>query len=424
MKILVIGSGGREHAIAWKIAQSPNAGAIFVAPGNGGTDGAFTNVPLALEPPFEEVLAFIEKERIGLTVIGPEKPLVDGMADVLRAKGHRVFGPGKAGARLEGSKSFAKEIMKAAGVPTAAYESFTSREKALAWLKGRPGPYVLKADGLAAGKGVIIAEDLAAAEAALDEYFVKHAFGAAGTTLVIEDFLRGYEVSILAITDGTAVKLLPASQDHKRARDNDEGPNTGGMGVYSPVPPVTEAHLDQVRDRVLLPTLAELRRRGIPYCGVLYAGLMIEGDRVNVVEFNARFGDPETECVLPLLGGDLLEIFLAATEGRLSGVDFRVEPGAACTVILASGGYPGAYQNGKEIKGLENVDDSLVFHAGTKKAGDKTLSAGGRVLAVTHKASDLGRAIQGAYADVDRIHFEGGFCRRDIGKKGLPQGAS
>lgn len=422
MNILIIGSGGREHAIAWKLAQSPGAGRIFVAPGNGGTDGAFANVPLSLEPPFAAVLAFVEKEKIGLTVVGPEKPLVDGLADALRAQGHRVFGPGKAGARLEGSKSFAKEIMKAAGVPTAAYESFTGIDEARAWLHGRRGPYVLKADGLAAGKGVIIAPDLASAEAALGEYFVKKSFGEAGETLVIEDFLRGYEVSILAITDGTSVKLLPASQDHKRAYDNDEGPNTGGMGVYSPVPPVTASHLAQVQGRVLLPTLAELKKRGIAYCGVLYAGLMIDGDEVNVVEFNARFGDPETECVLPLLDGDLLEIFLAATEGRLAGVDFRVKPGAACTVILAAGGYPGAYQNGKEITGIEDVKASLVFHAGTKRAGGKILTAGGRVLAVTHVSSDLRGAIDGAYADVSRIHFDGGFARTDIGKKGLPSG--
>ncbi|MBL8992144.1 MAG: phosphoribosylamine--glycine ligase, partial [Spirochaetia bacterium] len=368
-----------------------------------------------MKEPFTELEDFIRRAEIGLTVIGPEKYLMEGMADALQAKGHKVFGPVKAGAFLEGSKKYAKEIMKRAGVPTAGYEVFTDFESARKWLADRKPPFVLKADGLAAGKGVVIAGDLDAAESALKDFFLERKFGAAGSTVLIEEFLRGYEVSILAFTDGKDVRLLPPSQDHKRVFDNDEGPNTGGMGVYSPVPGLTEAHLRIVREKILLPTLAELKTDGVHYCGILYAGLMIDGDEVNVVEFNARFGDPETECVLPLLESDLVELFLSCAEGRLAGVDFRVAKKSSCTVIMASGGYPGDYAVGKKISGLESVKKSQVFHAGTSLSTGGVVSAGGRVLAVTHVADGLQEAISGTYADVNRIRFEGAFFRSDIG---------
>lgn len=419
MNILVIGNGGREHAIATKLKESKKAERIYVIPGNGGTAREFPSPAVSLAEPFSELEDFIQRAEIGLTVIGPEKYLMEGMADALQSKGHKVFGPVKAGALLEGSKKYAKEIMKRAGVPTADYETFTDFEAANKWLASRKPPFVLKADGLAAGKGVVIATDLAMAESALRDFFLEKKFGSAGATVLIEEFLHGYEVSILAFTDGKDVRLLPPSQDHKRVFDNDEGPNTGGMGVYSPVPGLTDAHLRIVREKVLLPTLTELKKDGVNYCGILYAGLMIDGDAVNVVEFNARFGDPETECVLPLLESDLTELFLACAEGRLSEIDFRVAKKSACTVIMASKGYPGDYAVGKKISGLEAVKKSLVFHAGTRLDKEGVISAGGRVLAITHVAADLQEAISGAYADVNRIRFDGAFYRSDIGRKGL-----
>lgn len=419
MNVLIIGGGGREHALAWSLAKSPLKPKLFMAPGNAGTASVAETVMLDLAPPHKAVCDFCKVMHVGLVVIGPEKYLVEGMADSLRAAGIQVFGPGAAGARLEGSKAFAKEIMAAAKVPTAAYVRVTTLKDAVAHLDQNPAPWVLKADGLAAGKGVIIAETRAQADGALQDFFVKKTFGEAGTTLVIESFLKGYEVSILALTDGKTVKLLPASQDHKRAFDHDQGPNTGGMGVYSPVPPVTAEHLKIVEEKVLLPTLSELKKRGIPYVGVLYAGLMIDGPDVQVIEFNARFGDPETECVLPLLDSDLLPALMAATEGRLAEVAFSVKKAASATVIMASGGYPGSYETGKPITGLGDVKNSVVFHAGTAKTPQGVVSAGGRVLAVTCVAPDLQGAIAGTYADVARIHFEKGFYRNDIGRKGL-----
>lgn len=419
MNILIIGGGGREHALAWSLSKSPLKPKLFITPGNGGTTALAETVHIDLAPPHRAVSDFCKVMHVGLVVIGPEKYLVEGMADSLRAAGIKVFGPGAAGARLEGSKAFAKEIMAAAKVPTAAHVTLTTLDGARVHLDQHPAPWVLKADGLAAGKGVIIAENRTQAEEALQDFFVKKAFGEAGTTLVIESFLKGYEVSILALTDGTTVKLLPPSQDHKRAFDHDQGPNTGGMGVYSPVPPVTAEHLKMVEEKVLLPTLSELKKRGIPYVGVLYAGLMIDGADLQVVEFNARFGDPETECVLPLLDSDLLPALVAATEGRLGEVAFSVKNAASATVIMASGGYPGFYETGKPITGLDDVKNSVVFHAGTAPSPEGVVSAGGRVLALTCVAPDLQGAIAGVYADVARIHFEKGFYRNDIGRKGL-----
>ncbi len=419
MNILIVGSGGREHALAWKLAQSPLASKVSVTPGNGGTLEKYPPLQVPVKAPYHELIEAIKKEKIELTIVGPEVYLMDGLADVLRKEGLLVFGPSMDGARIEGSKAFAKEIMNLAQVPTAKHQVFTDRSSAENYLKNKKAPYVLKADGLAAGKGVVIAESFEDATLALKDFFDHKKFGAAGTTLVIEDFLKGFEVSILALTDGKKVTLLPASQDHKRAYDGDKGPNTGGMGVYSPVPGLTEAHLKIVHEKVLLPTLKVLRDKKIDYRGTLYAGLMIDGEDVNVVEFNARFGDPETECVLPLVKNDLLEIMLACAKGELGNLDIQTKPESACTVIMASKGYPDTPEAGKTITGLSEVREAEAFHAGTKVQEGKIISSGGRVLAVTATAKSLKEAIAKSYQAVRTINFEGEFHRTDIGAKGL-----
>ena len=424
MKILVVGGGGREHAIAWRLAQDAGRHEIYCAPGNAGTAAVAANVPVKAED-VAGIVAWAKAERPDLVVVGPEAPLVAGLVDALAKEGVVAFGPVAAGARMEGSKKFAKEIMDAAGVPTGKAEVFTDPAKAKAALPAYGLPVVIKADGLAAGKGVVVAETTAEAEAAIDDMLVGGKFGASGAEVLVEEFLDGEECSILAMVDGERAVLLPGSQDHKRVFDGDRGPNTGGMGAYSPAPVVTADMLPEIRDRIVMPVVRELARRGIVYRGILYAGLMVtpeggrmakSGSRVNVVEFNARFGDPETEAVLPRLGGDFARALLNAATGRLSDGDITVKPECAATVIVASGGYPGDYEKGKPISGLDEAArrGALVFHCGTKAAGGDVLTSGGRVLSVTGLGADLREAVDRAYAGVDAISFDGAFSRRDI----------
>ena len=424
MKILVVGSGGREHAIAWRLANDAARHEIYCAPGNAGTAALATNVPVKAEN-VAGLVAWARAERPDLVVIGPEAPLVAGLVDELEAAGVKAFGPVAAGAMMEGSKRFAKEVMCAAGVPTGRAMTFSDPARAKAALAEFILPVVIKADGLAAGKGVVVAETAAEAEAAIDDMLVAGRFGTAGAELLVEEFLDGEECSILAMVDGERAVLLPSSQDHKRVFDGDKGPNTGGMGAYSPAPVVTAGMLPEIRDRIILPVVRELRKRGIIYRGILYAGLMVtpeggriasSGSRVNVVEFNARFGDPETEAVLPRIAGDFAGALLKAAEGRLSEDDIQTKDCAAATVIMASGGYPGAYEKGKPISGLAAAAEkgAIVFHCGTAPQGAETVTSGGRVLSVTGLGSTLREAVDRAYAGVAEISFDKAFCRRDI----------
>ena len=422
MKILVVGGGGREHAIAWRLAQDSAKPELFCAPGNAGTAAVATNVPISAED-VDALLAWAKEHRPGLTVVGPEAPLCLGIADAFTAAGLRVFGPCQAGARMEGSKLFSKEIMTAAGVPTARSLAFSDADAAVAALEDFSLPVVIKADGLAAGKGVIIAQTRDEATAAIRSMLVDGAFGQAGAQVLIEDFLDGEEASILALVDGEHAVLLPASQDHKRAFNGDQGPNTGGMGAYTPAPVVTSDMLPAIKESVILPVVRELARRGIVYKGVLYAGLMIGAKGINVLEFNARFGDPETEAVLPRIGGDLIPALEACVDGTLDDALIQIRPEAAATVILAAGGYPGAYKKGTSITGLAaaaTVPDSMVFHAGTALKDGQTVTTGGRVLAVTALGADLRTAVNRAYEAVEKIHFEGAHYRTDIAARAFP----
>ncbi len=427
MQILIIGSGGREHALAWKLAQSPRVDRIFVAPGNGGTDVRNTqpgapvvNVPIAEDAP-AELIAFARRERAGLTVIGPEAPLAAGLADAFRAAGLRCFGPSQAAARLETSKAFAKAFMARHGIPTARHATFTDFATALAHLHSVDYPVVVKASGLAAGKGVIVPEDLAEATSALRAIMVDRAFGAAGDEAIIEERLAGPEVSLLGFSDGRVVVAMPPAQDHKRVFDGDRGPNTGGMGAYAPVPwlaPDAVAELTQV---ALQRAVEGMASEGTPYVGVLYAGLMLTPDGPRVLEYNCRFGDPETQVILPLLASDLLDVLEACVDGRLAARDVCWRPGAAATVVAASAGYPGSYPKGRAITGADAaaaLPGVTVFHAGTRWTDDDVLvTSGGRVLAVTGAGADLRAALDQAYAGIAQIHFAGMHHRRDIGAK-------
>jgi phosphoribosylamine--glycine ligase len=419
MKVLVIGGGGREHALVWKLAQDSARPQLFCAPGNAGTSDLATNLPIAAED-VTGLLAWARQNRPDLTVVGPEAPLCAGVVDAFTAAGLPIFGPCQAGARLEGSKQFSKEVMLAAGVPTARAATFSDATRAIEALAGFRTPVVIKADGLAAGKGVVIAATRAEAEEAIHAMLVGKVFGAAGATVLIEEFLEGEEASILALVDGEHVALLPASQDHKRIFDDDQGPNTGGMGAYSPAPVVTDELLPVIREQVILPTLRELRRRGIIYKGVLYAGLMIGRQGVQVLEFNCRFGDPETEAVLPRLAGDLIPVLQACIAGTLEESMVRVRAEACVTVVMAAGGYPGSYAKGTPIHGLTDAaqhPSACVFHAGTAHNGDTVVTAGGRVLAVTALGADLPAAVAHAYAGVRAIRFEGAQYRTDIARR-------
>ncbi|WP_426751252.1 phosphoribosylamine--glycine ligase [Myxococcus sp. Y35] len=415
VKVLLLGSGGREHALAWKLSQSPRLTQLLCGPGNPGTAKVGTNVPLRADSP-EDVAAFAKREAVDLVVVGPEAPLVAGVADALAGVGIPCFGPVAAGARIEGSKAFAKEIMAEAGVPTAAFRTFTDVAAAEAYAVAQ-GRIVVKADGLAAGKGVIVAHDVEAARAAVRAV---GAMGVAGQTMVLEELLEGEEVSAMALCDGERYAMLPLSQDHKRVGEGDTGPNTGGMGAYSPAPFLSAAQLAEVGERVVAPTLAVLRRRGIPFRGVLYAGLMLTRSGPKVLEFNARFGDPETQVLMMQLGEDLLPLLDACAKGTLEPRTLVSAPGASVGVVLAARGYPDAPEKGQRIDGLDAVpSDATVFLAGVEARDGGLVTAGGRVLTVCARGEDLARARERAYAAAAAVRFEGMHFRRDIGARGL-----
>ena len=418
MNILVIGSGGREHAIVWKLAQDACAPTLFCAPGNAGTAALATNVPIGAED-VAGLTAWAKEHRPDLVVVGPEAPLCAGLVDALEAEGLRVFGPCQAAAALEGSKAFSKAVMEAAGVPTARFRTYRSSAEAIAGLDAFSLPVVVKADGLAAGKGVVIAQTRAEAEEALREMLDGGRFGAAGAEVVVEEFLEGEEVSIFALCDGEHVVLLPGAQDHKRVNDGDQGPNTGGMGAYTPAPIATPEVMAFTKERIVLPVLRELKGRGIPYKGVLFCGLMIGPKGVNVLEFNCRFGDPETEVVLPSIASDLVPVLEACVEGTLRDDLVRLRTEAAATVVMAAPGYPGSYPKGLPISGLAEAEAAgcTVFHAGTALREGQVVTAGGRVLTVTAFGADLRAAVAKAYEGVGQISFEGAHYRRDIAAK-------
>jgi phosphoribosylamine---glycine ligase len=421
MKILIVGSGGREHAIAWKLAGESTAPDLFCAPGNAGTATCATNLDLEATD-IEGLVAWAGANRPDLTVIGPEAPLCAGLTDRLEEAGLRVFGPSKAAAQLEGSKVFAKDVMARGGVPTAKAAVFEDAEAACAYVRAEGAPIVVKAEGLAAGKGVTVCATIDEAERAIRAAMVERAFGDAGGRVVIEECLVGEEASILGLVDGEHVVLLASAQDHKRAHDGDRGPNTGGMGAYSPAPVVTEAMWPTIRGEVFDRTLAELKRRGIAFKGVLYAGLMMTAEGPKVLEFNVRFGDPETQVVLPRLAGDLLPALQACVDGTLTEAHVAWRAEACVCVVMAADGYPGAYAKGCRITGLDAANAcpaAVVFHAGTALRDGQAVTAGGRVLGVTARAPDLRGAVERAYAAVDCIAFAGAQYRKDIAAKAL-----
>ncbi len=416
MNLLLIGGGGREHALAWKLRQSPLLDRLYCAPGNAGIEAVAECVALDVAD-HAAVIGFCRENDIGLVVIGPEAPLVAGLADDLQAAGVKVFGPSRAAAALEGSKGFTKDLCAEYGIPTAAYRRFDDASAAKAYVATQSLPIVVKADGLAAGKGVVIAETREQANAAIEDCF-GGAFGAAGAKLVIEEFLDGEEASFFALVDGETALPLATAQDHKRAFDGDQGPNTGGMGAYSPAPIMTPQLCAQVMQQIILPTVRAMQARGTPFKGVLYAGLMLKNGAAKLIEYNVRFGDPETQVLMLRLKSDLLPALLAVAEGRLSGVALDWHDDAALCVVMATRGYPGSYAKGSEIKGLDaaGADPNVqVFHAGTKRDGRRILADGGRVLGVTARGAGIAEAQTRAYAAVDKIDWPGGFCRRDIG---------
>ncbi len=419
MKVLVVGSGGREHTLVWKLGQSPAVREIFVAPGNAGTAVSAQNISIS-DSDIDELLNFAQEKQIDLTVVGPEVPLALGIVDAFQAAGLVIFGPTQAAAQLEASKAFAKEFMHKLGIPTAVSHTVTNFEQAVETLQCNVSTngIVVKASGLAAGKGVVVCDDAAQAEAALREMLVDGTFGAAGAEVVIEERLSGPELSLLVLTDGqTAVPLAPA-RDHKRAYDHDQGPNTGGMGAFAPPPDVDDALIAHIMHTIVQPTIDGMAALGTPYVGVLYAGLMLTADGPKVIEFNCRFGDPETQVVLPLLASDLVELMLACVNGRLTPDMVKIHPGACATVVMAAPGYPASYPKGLPITGLDAVpEDVLLFHAGTAVQDGQFVTSGGRVLAVTARGDDLGTAVSRAYAGIEKIHFDGAHFRTDIGRQ-------
>ena len=423
MRILLIGGGGREHALAWKLVQSPKVEKLFAAPGNPGMALLQKCECINLNvDDLEGVADYAEEQSIDLTVVGPEAPLVAGLADVFKRRGLPVFGPSKDAAQLEGSKAFSKELMAKYNIPTAFFKICEDIDTAKAYVEEKGAPIVVKADGLAAGKGVVVAMTKQEALDAIDEMMGDHKFGAAGARLVLEEYMEGEEASLLAFTDGKTVVPMIAAQDHKRVFDGDEGPNTGGMGTYAPAPVMTDVLRLKATELILKPVVEAMAKEGMPYQGCLYAGLMIKGDSVKVVEFNCRFGDPETQVVLPLLDGDLAEIMLACATGTLNKAEVAWYNKAAVCVVMASGGYPESYEKGKEIAGLaaaEEDKDVVVFHAGTKDAEGKIVTSGGRVLGVTAVDSSIKAARDRAYAAVEKIAFEKNFYRKDIAWRAL-----
>lgn len=419
-KVLVIGSGGREQALAWKIAQSTNVDTVFVAPGNAGSRGKIKNVDLAFDDG-PGLLEFASTEVVDLTVIGQEASSEAGVVDLFKEAGLTIFGPSKAAVRIESSKTYSKDLMKRQNIPTAEFQNFDDPEQARQYAKSRSLPVVIKADGLATGKGVIIAQNEQQIDEAIDQIMVQKTFGEAGGKVVVEDFLKGQEVSMHALSDGSQAVMFPPSQDHKQIFDGDKGPNTGGMGVIAPIDWVSSEVVQRVKNEVVQPALDGLRQDKADFSGMLYPGLMLDGTDLKVLEFNARFGDPEAEVYMRLIDCDLLEVLTDCALGRLDPSKIKWQPGYAVTVVLASKGYPGAYQKGDVITGIEEaemMDDIVVFHAGTA-LNDKgeVVTAGGRVLNVTATASTLDEALAKAYAAVSKIHFEGMQYRTDIGKR-------
>jgi phosphoribosylamine--glycine ligase len=421
MKVLVIGSGGREHALTWAIAKDKKVKKIFCAPGNAGTSEIAENVSISAEN-IDELLKFAKENDIDLTVVGPEVPLINGITDVFEETGLKIFGPDKDASQLEGSKSFTKNLLKKNNIPTASFFETDLPEKAKEFIKNTKYPVVIKADGLAAGKGVIICANKEEANKAIEDIMIKKIFGKSGERIVIEEFLKGEEASILAFTDGNTILTLPPSQDHKKIYDDDKGPNTGGMGAYAPTPLITKKLEEKIIKKVLYPTLEGLKREGIIYKGIMYAGLMIVDGEPFVLEYNVRFGDPETQAVLPLLKSNIIDLFFSTIEGNLKNEKIEINDKYAINVVLASKGYPGAYEKGKVIKGLEYFkgrEDMIVFHAGTTKKGNEILTSGGRVLNVTAIDNEIESAINKVYSEINKINFEGMYFRTDIGKKAL-----
>jgi len=425
MKVLVIGGGGREHALVWKVSQSPRVKKIYAAPGNAGMAQLAECVPLKAED-LAGLLAFAKDKAIDLTLVGPEGPLSLGIVDEFQKAGLRVFGPSKDAAEIEANKAFTKDLMRKYGIPSAEYGTFRDRNKAVDYVRCKGAPIVVKAAGLAAGKGVVVAETVEDAVHAVDLIMTKKAFGPAGDVVVIEECLRGEEASFMAFTDGRTVVPMASSQDHKRVFDQDKGPNTGGMGAYSPAPIVTKAVEDQVMERVMLPTVRAMEKEGRLFKGVLYAGLMIHEGQAKVLEFNARFGDPETQPIMARLDSDLIEIVEAILAGRLASLKISWKQECAVCVVMASGGYPGSYEKGKEIRGLEQaagLDKVMVFHSGTAFKDGRVVTDGGRVLGVTGLGASVQDAIDAAYRGVRQISFEGAHARTDIGARALSQEA-
>lgn len=421
MKVLVIGGGGREHALIWKIAQSPLVARIYCAPGNPGIAGLAECVPLAVDD-IEGLLAFAREKEIGLTVVGPELPLTLGIVDRFQAAGLTIFGADRKAAQIEGSKAFAKDLMAKYGVPTAAYGTFTDRRLAVEFITSHGAPIVVKADGLAAGKGVIVARTEEEAIAAVDSILLEGAFGEAGSQVVIEEFLEGEEASFLAFTDGKTILPLASAQDHKPVFDGDRGPNTGGMGAYSPAPVVTDVLHKRIIETVLRPIIDGMASEGCPYSGILYAGLMIKEGDIQVLEFNARFGDPEAQPLLMRMKSDIVPVLQACARGDLAGAALEWHEKAAVCVVMASGGYPGNFEKGLEISGLEAaeaVEDLMVFHAGTAFQEGKIVNQGGRVLGVTGLGATVAEAIAKAYEGVALIRWRDVHYRKDIGQKAL-----
>lgn len=418
MKILVVGGGGREHAIVRKLSESKRKPEIYVAPGNAGTQQIATNVAISVMD-FEALIDFAKKEKIDLTIIGMDDPLVGGIVDRFEAEGLRVFGPRKNAAILEGSKAFSKDLMKKYDIPTAGYENFNDAKKALKYLENAKYPIVLKADGLALGKGVLICKDRLEAVSGIEELMTKKSFGDAGNTIVIEEFLEGREVSVLSFVDGSHYALMTSAQDHKRAKDGDEGLNTGGMGTFSPSPFYTEEIDKYCKEHIYQKTVDAMKSEGREFKGIIFYGLMLTNTGVKVLEYNARFGDPETQVVLPRMENDIVDVFEACIDGTLDKIDLKFEDNAAVCVVLASEGYPLEYEKGKKISGLENFeskDDLYCFHAGTKKVGDDIVTNGGRVLGITAKAATLNEARQRAYEATKLVYFDNKYMRNDIGR--------
>lgn len=418
VKVLVVGRGGREHAIVWALKRSAKVKEVYCAPGNAGIAQIAECVPIE-EHQFEEISQFAMDMVMDLVVVGPEDPLFAGLVDYLEERHVPVFGPRKNAAIIEGSKAFTKDLMKKYNIPTAAYETFTEYNLALDYLHKQKAPIVIKADGLAAGKGVTVAATMEEAELALREMMVDKVFGEAGNQVVIEECLVGQEMSILAFVDGTVVRPMVPSQDHKPVFDNDEGPNTGGMGTYSPVPHIPQSIVDEAIETILIPAARAMAEEGRYFRGVLYAGLMLTDNGPKTIEFNCRFGDPETQVVLPRLETDLIDILLAAINGRLGDMDICWSDQAAVCVVLASGGYPGPYKKGLPVTGLNDVQESIVFHAGTSMKDEQIVTSGGRLLGVTALGCDIAEAREKAYTDAKRILYEGKHYRTDIAKRAL-----